>query len=57
MHYVVEMKSSVALRQVVHIVIVLIFEKGKDKDTIVTRFSQTYTKGITQKQEARQKVG
>jgi hypothetical protein len=49
---VVEMKSSVALRQAVHIAIVLIFDKGEDKDTIATRISQTYTR-ITQEQEAR----
>jgi hypothetical protein len=48
------MKSSAALRQIVHIVIVLIFGKDKDKDTIATRISETYTKRIAQKQEARE---
>lgn len=45
-------EEFVALRQAVHIAIVLIFDKGEDKDTIATRISQTYTR-ITQEQEAR----
>jgi hypothetical protein len=52
-HCVIEMKSTVALGQVAHIVSVLIFEKGKYEDTIATRIPQTYTKRFTQKQEVR----